>query len=156
MSIIPQAVFNKYGEFVDHMTDDFGITCTLIYAEQVEIVSNTLPTFKQKKTMDLRKSASQDFARGDVEYKTVETTENVTMRVYFDKKDFKKFGNINLPDGSIICYGKLNIFDKITKASYLKVLDTELRFQDYKFEKAAEPTIHGLNANYFISYWKRA
>lgn len=155
MSIIKQAVFDKYGEFVDHMTDDFGISCLLVYAHKVNAVTPTAPLVKQRKSMDVRQSAASDFARGSDDFKTVETTEAITLRIYSNKKDFAKFGNVNIPDEGIMAYGKRDLLYKVEMATYLIINDGSEPTNTLKYEKIAAPAIHGLNANYFISYWKR-
>ena len=85
-----------------------------------------------------------------------DTTEDITLRVYWDQKDFKKYGNVNIPDGSIMAISNYSDLGKIRKAAFLLVQTAKTGHAQWKFEKAAEPTVHGLNNNYLMSYWKRA
>ena len=70
--------------------------------------------------------------------------------------DFKKYGNVNIPDGSIMAISNYSDLGKIRKAAFLLVQTAKTGHAQWKFEKAAEPTVHGLNNNYLMSYWKRA
>jgi hypothetical protein len=155
---IPSGVFTKYAEYADAMLDltGFGLPCQLVYAEKIQVVSNSIPQLKQKKVMNLHEASSNSgFSRGDDEFKLVETTEDITLRVYWDKKAFRKFGNIDVPDGSVMTIGRYSDLAKINRASFLLINTAVTGHMPWKFEKLAESTSHGLNNNYLMSYWKR-
>ena len=137
--------------------DGFGTQCKLVYTDKIEVIDNAVPDFNQKRVFDLQKTnPSSGFGRGSRKFKTVETTEDIVLRVYWDEKDFKKFGNIQMPDGSVMAIGQFSELAKIRKAAFLLIETAKDGHAEWKFEKAAEPTIHGLNKGYLISYWKRA
>ena len=105
MVTIPSIVFTKYAEFADAMlaSTGFGAPCKLVYTEEIQVINNPVPNIKQRKLMNLQDtSPDSGFKRGSTSFKTVETTEDINLRLYWDKKDFKKFGNIDVPDGSLI------------------------------------------------------
>jgi hypothetical protein len=95
------------------------------------------------------------FSRGSKKFKTVENTESITLRIYWDEKDFKKYGNVNMPDGSIMAISTYSDLAKIRRAAFLLVQTAKTAHTQWKFEKAAEPTVHGLNNDYLMSYWRR-
>lgn len=156
---IPSGVFTKYAEAADAMlaSSGFGLSCTLVYTEKIENIDDSIPNFKRKKRMHLQNIAPNGgFKREDDRFRTVETTESITLRVYWDKKDFKKFGNIQAPDGSVMTIGQYSDMIKIQKASALLINTDRTGHKDWKFTKSSEPTIHGLDNNYFMCFWSRA
>jgi len=160
MVSIPSTVFTKYAEFADVMltlSTGFGTQCQLVYTDKIVTIQKSVPAIKQKKVMNLQ-SVSPDagFSRGDEEFKTVETKENITLRVYWDKKDFKKFGNIEAPDGSIMTIGKLIDMPKTAKAKALIINTDTTGHVEWRFTRTSEPTLHGLDQNYFMCFWARA
>lgn len=159
MVTIPSGVFTKYAEFADAMlaSSGFGVSCKLVYTEKIQTVDQTVPNIKQRKLMNLQDiSPDSGFRRGTTSFRTIETTENITLRVYWDKKDFKKFGNIEVPDGSIMSIGKYADLQKINKAKALLINTDKTGNIEWRFTKSSEPTMHGLDNNYFMCFWSRA
>lgn len=159
MVTIPSGVFTKYAEFADAMlaSNGFGIACKLVYTEKIQTIDQTVPNIKQRKVMNLQNiSPDSGFKRGDTSFKTVETTEDITLRVYWDKKDFKRFGNIEVPDGSIMTIGKYSDLSNINKAKALLINTDKTGHIEWRFTKSSEPTMHGLDNNYFMCFWSRA
>ena len=117
MVTIPTGVYGKYNEFATEMLNvdsGFGIQCQLVYTDKIEVITKTVPDFKQKRVMDVQTiNPNAGFSRGTKKFKTVETTENITLRIYWDQKDFKKYGNVNIPDGSVMAIGNYADLAKI-------------------------------------------
>jgi hypothetical protein len=158
MVSIPSGIFTKYAEIADAMLDlsGFGTQCQLVYTDKIEEISDDIPDYKRKRIFDIQTiSPDSGFKRGDKKFRTVETTENIVLRVYWDERDFKKFGNISMPDGSVMAIGNYSDLAKIRKAAFLLIETAKTNHAPWKFEKAAEPTVHGLDSNYLMSYWKR-
>lgn len=156
---IPSGVFTKYAEFADAMlaSNGFGMSCKLVYNEKIQVNSQSVPNVKQRKMLNLQNaSPNAGFSRGDVEFKTIETVEDITLRVYWDKKDFKKFGNIEVPDGAIMTIGAYANLAKINKAKALRINTDRTGHAEWEFVKNSEPTLHGLDQNYFMCFWNRA
>ena len=85
---IPSTVFTKYKEFADAMIADFGVNCKLVYTEQVEEISEDVPRVKQRRSMNIQdRNDAAGFARGSKKFKTVENTEDIKLRVYWNRKD---------------------------------------------------------------------
>jgi len=159
MVTIPSGVFSKYAEFADAMlaSSGFGISCKLVYTEKIQTINQTVPNLKQRKVMNLQNiSPDAGFKRGTTSFKTVENTENITLRVYWDKKDFKKFGNIEVPDGSVMTIGNYSDLTKINRAKALLINTDKTGNVEWKFTKSSEPTLHGLDNDYFMCFWSRS
>lgn len=155
---LPSGLFSKYSEVADMMLDlsGFGVQCKLVHTDKIQEINSGVPVSKQKKVMNLQQiSPDNSFARSEQSFKTVEVTENITLRVYWTQKDFKKISNINLPDGSIMTIGRYSDISKINKSSFLIIQTAKTGHEEWRFEKSGEPAIHGLDNNYVICYWKR-
>jgi hypothetical protein len=159
MVIIPSGVFTKYAEFADAMlaSSGFGVSCKLVYTEKIQTIDQTVPEIKQRKLMNLQDtSPDSGFKRGTTSFKTIENTEDITLRVYWDKKDFKKFGNIEVPDGSVMTIGAYSDLIKINRAKALLINTDKTGNTEWRFTKSSEPTLHGLDNNYFMCFWSRS
>ena len=146
--IIPSGVFNKYAEVADLMLSSsaFGKTCTLVYTE-------TLVSGGSNSNLSQRRTFNSTGPRGDEITTLTETTEDVVLRVYWDKKSFAKIGEIELPDGSCMTIAPSSLRAKLEKAVYLRIFSSDAVHQ---FSKAAESKPWGLDSNYIVSYWGRA
>lgn len=156
---IPSAVFTKYGEFANAMLalTGFGHQCQLVYTDEIEVIAEAVPDIKQKKVMNLQKtSPDAGFKRGTSTFKTVETKENITLRLYWDKKDFKKFGMVEVPDGSVMVIGAYADLSKVSKAKALLINTNKTGNVEWRFTRTSEPIVHGLDDNYFMCFWERA
>jgi hypothetical protein len=154
---IPSGVFTKYKEFADEMITSFGVSCSLIYTHQVEVITESVPTVKQRRSLNIQnRNESAGFSRGSSTFKTVENTDTLTMRVYRNKKDFIKIGQIDVPDGAIQTISYLSDLPKLNRAIAL-ITDTQLSAHEtYRYVKVSEPVPHGLEHDrYIICLWKR-
>lgn len=151
--IIPDCVFAKYKKYADAMIEELGIICQLVYPSEPKPVTVSVPHIKQRMSMDIR--GENDFARGDQSLITEEVKEDIKLRVYWSKKQYQKMADVNVPDGTIMCIGHLRDMNKLERASFLIIYDSQ-KNKDFRFEKAAESQVHGLDKNYLMSFWKRA
>lgn len=140
---IPSGVFNKYKEVADYMlsADCFGTVCQLIYASK--IVTSTDTNLRQRLTM--KPSGGN---RGNELTEYVETSENITLRVYYDKKSFSKIASLVVPDGGCMTICLVSLRDKVDRASFL-LADSK------RYEKASEILLWGLNKEYIVCSWAR-
>lgn len=154
---IPSTVFTKYKEFADAMIADFGVNCKLVYTEQVEEISEDVPRVKQRRSMNIQdRNDAAGFARGSKKFKTVENTEDIKLRVYWNRKDWVKVGEIDIPDGAIQTIGYLSDFTSINKAKALIVNSDIDGYREYRFIKAAEPFPWGFKQDsYMVCFWTR-
>lgn len=159
---IPPAVFSKYLEFADSMleTTVFGRLCKLVFTEEIQEINQDVPNIKQRKVMNLQDiSPESGFKRGTTSFKTIETTEDIILRLYWDKKDFKKFGNIEVPDGSLMTIGHFPDLIRVNRAKALLINTDRSEHVEWRFVKTGEPILFGLNTtgyHYFMCYWSRA
>lgn len=155
---IPKAVFDKYKEFADAMISDFGVTCKLVHLDQIQEISENVPRAKQKRSLSIQdRSDPTAFARGSKKFKTVETTEDITLRVYWGKKDWIKVGDIDVPDGSVQTIGYLSDITRINKAKSIIINSDNDGIKEYTFVKAAEAFPFGFKKDrYAVCFWKRS
>mgnify|MGYP003656860231 CR=1 FL=1 len=153
---IPSGVFNAYEDLADAMITHFGVPCQLLYTDKIEVSTQTLDHVKQRRTMSLSRGEPGGYGRGATTYKNVETPVDITLRVYYTKKEWQKIGSFDLPDGSIVCIGYLADLPAINKAHTLVVNTNITGLKDYRFEKAGEPFPWGLkHRRYVASTWNR-
>jgi hypothetical protein len=154
---IPSTVFTKYKEFADAMIADFGVNCKLVYTEQVEEISEDVPRVKQRRSMNIQdRNDAAGFARGSKKFKTVENTEDIKLRVYWNRKDWVKVGEIDIPDDAIQTIGYLSDFTSINKAKALIVNSDIDGYREYRFIKASEPFPWGFKQDrYMVCFWTR-
>lgn len=154
--IIPQKIFAKYKEVTDAMLalTGFGTACKLVFTDKVEQV-DFVPDIKQMKTMGINKSPTSGFNRGSSAFKMVETLEDITLRVYWTKKDFKRFAAVEVPDGSIMTIGDIVDLPRINKCKSLSINTSMTGHTDWNFEKFSEPTIYGIGHSSFMCFWNR-
>jgi hypothetical protein len=156
---IPDIIGIKYAEVMDSFLESnlYTVPCQLVYNEQIEVIDNQMPLVRQNKTMNLQDMhPSNGFKRGDKSFRTIETTENISLRMYWEKKDFQKFGHIQVQDGVVMTITKYENLDKFNKAIALLVCTDKTSHQEWRFIKSAEPIVHGLNNNYLMAFWRRA
>lgn len=159
MTIDLTKVFTKYRELADCMVSPsgFGTSCQLVYTDKVEINTADVPDIKQRKRMNLQHGSSPDgFNRGDVSYKTVETTEDITLRTYWSQRDFKRVSSAQYPDGTLMTIGAFSDVPKVTRAKALLVNTDKTGSVDWKFTRTTEPFPYGLDDNSFVCFWERS
>jgi hypothetical protein len=148
-------VFDKYTEMTDLMLTSFGNKCFLVYHNQIQPIQ-TPNSLIQKKVMNLQQSSDKNgFARANDEFKIQETREEVKLRLYWDKKDHKKYGNLDLPDGSLMTISDYSGLSKINRCVFLVVFADKEGLTEMKFEKACQAMPYGLNNSQLVCFWKR-
>ena len=151
---IPSNVYSKYDEVMTMFADsaNFGVACKLVY-KSIETITSSVPEVKQRLTMSAPHSQA-GASRGTETTKIVETFEEVTFRLYWDKKNFAKISSIQIPEGGCMAIAPLSYIDNIRKCHQMMIYTN--RENDLRFAKIAEPTIWGLNGSYCVSYWEKA
>lgn len=150
---IPSAVYTKYAEAMSMFSsaDNFGIPCKLVY-QKIETLSGSPPDIRQKLTMSPQ-AGQAGMIRGSETTKLVETTENITLRVYSDKKSFEKIGNFEYAAGSCLTIGTISQMEKLKRAFALIIhsgAEGESRLQ-----RSGEVLVWGLNGDYCVAYWSK-
>ena len=141
---IPSSVFDTYNEAVLLFTR----TGTLVYPEKREACPNCYMD-----TMGTRN-------RSVSSYKAVETTEDITLRIYWNKKYWVDIGiPLDIPDGSIQTIGYMTDLPKINKAKYLiPKYDGIEAYDDMKYERMGMSYPQGFKQNttkYIVTFWSR-
>jgi ribosomal protein S2 len=148
---IPEKVFDLYKEFGDEMIRSFGVLCQINYVKKMG-VGGSLPTVKTSKTLRPYDNASS-FLQNE-SYEETETSENIKLRVYWDRKAFKKIADLEIPDGGIMTIGYLSDINKIKNCDTLIPNIENLAYTNKRFTKVDEPIPWGLRKDrYFVCGW---
>lgn len=155
---IPESVFDKYYDVVDSTFTIFGVTCQLVYVEEVEEISNTYDNIPENRSVNAQRRRQGTYKRQDKVIKQVEKTEDIKLKVYWDSRSFiKPGGNIVVPDNSIQTIFFASDMGKIVRAKELIVHKDIKDKKEMRFQRAGEPFPMGLRQNrYFGCFWERA
>ena len=164
---IPSSVFEVYNEALLLFTR----TATLVYPAKREDCPNcsfnSLGT-RTKSISIYTPGGPVPFERGmpcpycnGRGYKEVETSEDITARIYWERKYFLDVGvAIDAPDMLIqtICFMK--DYDKVNKANYLIPRYSNMdNYAKQKFQRYGQSYPQGFKQNetkYFVTFWKLA
>lgn len=154
MVSIPEDVFTKYHEFADEMITSFGVDCSIHYVKKISVSEADVGNINISKSLrpfDKRKEFKQSTS-----YSTTETSENIKLRVYWDRKSFKKISDLVIPDGGIMTIGYLTDLPKIRSCEYMKPNISNEAYLGYKFERTDNPIPWGIRKDrYFVCGWKQ-
>ena len=87
----------------------------------------------------------------------VETTEDVSLGVIFDPREFLKISTpVNTPDGYIQTIGKKSMTPKLQRAKEIVVATSVSSFFSHRYQRASEPVPVGLgNSEFVVCTWRR-
>lgn len=163
--MIPQSVFDTYYETVDELTNvDFGVTCTLLYPLKKTDCQNCIfDPFLGTSSNKYQSGGPIPFTNGlcpycnGEGYTAVIPTEDIKMRVYYDKKSWVKMPvPITVPDGSVQSIGHMTDLPKILMCTEMRLHKTIEGQGTFTYILAGEPVPHGFKKNkYFIAIWAR-
>ena len=164
--VIPTGVFNVYNEAVEL----FESTVTLVYPEKREQCPNcymdTMGT-RNRSISRYRTGGPYPFERGmpcpycnGKGYKVSEATDDVTLRIYWDRKGWVDIGvPVDIPEGSIQTIAYMADLPKIERAKYLiPKYDTIESHQTLKYERSGMSYPQGFKQNttkYVVTFWTR-
>ena len=155
---IPQSVFDKFNEVIDSTFDIFGVTCQLVSLEKKEIMidnpDDNLPIIN---TINDHRRGGGDRNRGTKVIKEVETITDISLKVYWDNKQWVSVAeDLVIPDASIQTIAFFSDFEKIMSAKELIVHKGIKSHKEMRFKRVGEHIPVGLKQNrYFACYWKR-
>ena len=163
---IPSSVFDTYNEAVLLFTR----TATLVYPERREECPNcymdTMGT-RNRSVSVYKVGGPYPFERGmpcpycnGKGYKAIEVTEDITLRIYWDRKSWVNIGiPIDIADGSIQTISYMTDLPKINKAKYLiPKYDGIEKYDDMKYERSGMSYPQGFKQNttkYIVTFWSR-
>lgn len=164
---IPSSVFNTYNDAVLLFTR----TATLVYPEKKEDCPNCLLDTMGTRTRSIssyQPGGPYPFERGmpcpycnGGGYKAVEVKEDITLRIYWDRKHWVDIGvPIDLADGGVQTIAHMTDLDKINKCKYMipKYDGIENYNHNAKYEKAGSSYPQGFKQNetkYVVTFWKK-
>tara|TARA_Y100000296_G_scaffold19091_1_gene22813 strand:- start:91 stop:603 length:513 start_codon:yes stop_codon:yes gene_type:complete len=163
---IPSSVFTTYNDAVLLFTR----TGTLVYPEKREdcpnCIMDTLGT--RNRSMSIyQPGGPYPFERGmpcpycnGKGYKATETTEDITLRVYWNRKYWVDIGiAVDIPDGSIQTISYMTDLPKINKAKFLiPKYDGIEQYEQMKFQRLGSSYPQGFKQNetkYVVTFWGR-
>ena len=165
---IPSSVFTTYNEAVLLFTR----TATLVYPEKKEDCPNCIMSNlgTRNRSMSIyQPGGPYPFERGmpcpycgGKGYKAVEVTNDVTLRIYWDRKSWVDVGiPVNIPAGSIQTIAYMTDLEKIEKCKYMIPKYDGIQNYDVnaKFEKTGMSFPQGFKQNdtkYVVTFWTRA
>lgn len=164
---IPSTVFDIYNEAVLF----FARPATLVYPAKREDCPNCVQNTFGTRTGSISiyvPGGPYPFERGmpcpycgGRGYKEVEQKDTITLRIYWDKKNFVNVGApIDVPDMIIQTIGLMTDFDKINKCNYLIPHYGDMdKYVNQKFQRYGQSYPQGFKQNkikYFVTFWKLA
>jgi hypothetical protein len=164
---IPQSVFTTYNEAVQL----FERAAKLVYPEKKENCPNCYLDTMGTRTRSIsvyRSGGPVSFERGmpcpmcnGKGYKLIETTEEIQVRIYWERKNWVDVGiPIDFPQGSIQTIANMTDLPKIDMAKYL--IPTEYgnisSYHTMKFTRLGASFPQGFKQNptkYVVTFWER-
>lgn len=164
---IPSSVFTTYNEAVLLFTR----SATLVYPEKKEDCPNCLLDTMGTRSRSISKykpGGPYPFERGmpcpycnGRGYKAVESSDNITLRIYWERKYWVDIGvPIDVPNGGIQTIAYMTDLPKIEKCKYMipKYDGIENYDTNAKYERAGTSYPQGFKQNetkYVVTFWKR-
>jgi len=163
---IPSSVFDTYNEAVLLFTR----TATLVYPEKREqcpnCYMNTMGT-RNKSVSVYRAGGPYPFERGmpcpycnGKGYKAVEASDDITLRIYWDRKAWFNVGiPIDIADSTIQTISYMSDLNKIEQCKYMiPKYDGIENYGVSKYEKSGTSFPQGFKQNttkYVVTFWNR-
>lgn len=153
---VPESVFDKYYDVIDSTFTIFGVTCQLVFIEQVEEVSNAYNNIPDNRSVNAHRKNQEEFRRENKVFREVERFEDIKLKVYWNSREFFiPRGNIVFPDNSIQTIFFATDLPKINRA---KELIAHKSIQDSqsptRFAKTGQPFPVGLRQDrYYACFW---
>ena len=164
---IPSSVFDTYNEAVLLFTR----TATLVYPEKKEDCPNcildTMGTGNRSISM-YQPGGPYPFERGmpcpycgGQGYKAIESSDEITLRIYWDRKSWINVGTpIEIPNGSIQTIAFMTDLPKIEQCKFMlpKYDGIEKYDPNAKYQKAGVSFPQGFKQNdtkYVVTFWTR-
>ena len=153
---VPESVFDKYYDVIDSTFTIFGVTCQLVFVEQIEEISNAYNNVPDNRSINAHRKNQEQFRRENKVFREVERTEDIKLKVYWDNKSWiKPVGNLVYPDNAIQTIFFASDLAKINRAKELIVHKTIKDIQGpMKYKKIGQPFPVGLRQDrYFACFW---
>jgi len=165
MSIIPNSIFDIYNLYVDDLlVNDFTSSICCVYYPAIRAsCDNCTTAFFGGISKNVSKvGASLPFFNGQCPLcggngtKQLVTTDTLRLRIYWDKKDWIKQGNISIPNSDVMILGFSDDLPKILRMEEIQLI-SEQNLITGRYSLSGEPFMHGFGHNrYFVAYLKRS
>ena len=160
---VPTCLYDEHEWMVDYLIDgELGTNCSLIFTPVYGPCDNCfIDTETRKSSHIYNGTGPQDFpnytlcprcnGRGTL---SEPVTKNVRLRVYWDAKDWKKFGHsLQAPDASAMIIGYMDDAADLQNADTFKMVYENV---EYECRTRGEAQPHGFRHNrYFIQFVDR-
>jgi hypothetical protein len=160
---IHHSVFDKYREVADFFLsdDNFSRLCTINYPP-IKEACETCQSLAGTSTNAYQHGgpATSNFNSciycGGVGFREKEVSGEIRLRIYWNKKNWIKVGNIGFPDAECMVIGAIADLKNLMTAQSISIISEENTIKsDYVL--ACEPFFHGFGKkDYFITYLSRA
>lgn len=156
---IPSGVFNRYYEVCDHLlsSDFFSSECKIYYPAKTINCTNCRTRPIPGISTNIYNNGPMNFSNGDCPYcegkgyLSVEQTDNIRLRIYYEKTKFDK-DVINHDAFKAQIIGHMADLPKINRADYL-LLETDLEGNyRVKVRLSSPPLSWGFGDKYFSCY----
>lgn len=154
---VPESVFDKYYDVIDSTFTIFGVTCQLVFIEQVEEISNAYDNVPDNRSVNAHRKSQNQFRREEKVFREVERLEDIKLKVYWDNRSWiKPAGDgIVYPDNAIQTIFFAKDLPKINRAKELVahkgIKDSQ---SPMRFKKIGQPFPVGLRQDhYYACFW---
>tara|TARA_R100000329_G_C7562029_1_gene198810 strand:- start:241 stop:720 length:480 start_codon:yes stop_codon:yes gene_type:complete len=155
---VPQSVFDKYFDVIDSTFTIFGVSCQLVYIDKIEKQDEEYDNIPPNHSINSHRRVNTDYNRNEVTYIEVEKTEDITLKVYWDRRSWTKVSeDIVIPENAIQTIGLMTDLPKIVRAKELIVHKGIKDTVEMRFIRSGEVFPMGLKQDrYFGCFWERA
>ena len=158
---IGQSIFDQYSAYMDYMLEDdnWSRTCTIYFPPIKEACSNCVNLAGQTSNA-YQSGGPAPFSFNSCQYcggdriREKEVTDTIRLRIYWQKRDWVKTGNISLQNAACMVVGKKEDLHLLLKMSEIELVSEETTLK-MRYTLEGQPFFHGLGKkNYFIAYLK--
>ena len=158
---LPTGFIDKYTEACDFFinNDVIGRSCTVIFPPKRTACSNCIVRpVGTSSTNIYRHGGPAPFTFGKCGlcggngYKETEITDTVRLRIYWNRADWIKVGNINIDNADVMIIGFISDLSKILKSIEILLVKDQTE-STYRAKLIGKPNPHGFGRNrYFVAY----
>ena len=158
---LPSSVFEKLNEAILL----FNRTCTLVYPDKEAACANCYTNTLGGRSVNFYRAGGPiAFNRGVLcplcggeGVKITENTEDIELRVYYNRRDWLDVGwQVDIPQGIIQTVGYMSEYPKIVKAKELLV--PVGKYDAGRYKRLSKPFSQGFKQNptqYIVIFWER-
>lgn len=156
---VPTGVWTKYREAADWFIDTLGKSCTLVYPPKRVACDNCVRPAGSTSNNTYRHGGPMPFNFGNCPmcggngYHEEEQTGSITLRIYWDRRDWLKYANsIQIASVEAMIIGYLSDLPNLLKANELLLISNQ-NYAQYRVKLSGKPVPHGFFKNrYFRAF----